>query len=116
MQYLNSHEFAKRLCINRSTFSTKLSERFIPEATRLVRAKRGAHCSNWLESDVDAFISDIVKRAKETDLDIRTDRLVEGFGFDPITLKNMIRYHEVKGDPAINFFNLTLNTLSKLGA
>ncbi len=111
--YINSYEFAARLCLTQGTFSTKLNAGYVPKAYKYKKALRGAPSAYWLETDVDAFIADIVKRAKNTGLAGRGDRLVDGFGLDPNTLKKIILNYETKDEPVIDWFSLTLSTLAQ---
>lgn len=115
MQYLNSYDFAARICLTQGTFSVKLNAGYLIEPCKYVKAKRGASAAYWSEGRVDDFIEGIVKRAKGETLKGRGDRLVDGFGLDPNTLKKIIKQHETKDDPVIDYHHLTLSKLAKIG-
>ena len=116
MTHINSYEFATMLRITPAAFSRKMIDGFIPQPTEYRKSKRGADGAWWAKSKVDAFMLDFVERAKLVPDNIRKDRIVKGFGFEPAKLQEIISAYRLKDTPARNWHELTLNTLAKLGA
>jgi len=116
MTYINSAEFSAILCITPAAFSRKMMDGHIPRPAEYRKSTRGADSAHWIKSEVDEFMSDFVKRAKLVPADIRRDRIVKGFGFEPSKLEEIISVYKLKDTPANNWHELTLNTLARIGS